>query len=283
MNAVRLVAHQFRYDTRSLRRNRQALVTTLLLPILLLVLFVSAGGEKNTFVQDGHTVKAISFFTPGLIAMAIVAAAFGNLVVDLVVQREGGVLKRRRAAPVPAWALIAGRTATALSTATVTSFVLLAIAGNRYDLKVSSRELVTVAASLVLGVLVFSALSYAIAPTIRSAAAIQPIVQLVLLPLYLISGVFLPSSKNPGWLNDLAAALPLEHITNGLHRAFGPEHATFGLTATDLLVLAAWTIVGLAVAMRRFAWLPSSSTTGSGAGRTLGERLIRAARPDGQT
>lgn len=180
MNAVRLVAHQFRYDTRSLRRNRQALVTTLLLPVLLLVLFVSVGGEDNTFVQDGHTVKAISFFTPGLIAMAIVAAAFGNLVVDLVVQREGGVLKRRRAAPVPAWALIAGRTATALSTATVTSFVLLAIAGNRYDLKVSSRELVTVAASLVLGVLVFSALSYAIAPTIRSAAAIQPIVQLVL-------------------------------------------------------------------------------------------------------
>ena len=103
------------------------------------------------------------------------------------------------------------------------------------------------------------------------------------MPLYLISGVFLPSSKNPGWLNDLAAALPLEHITNGLHRAFGPEHATFGLTATDLLVLAAWTIVGLAVAMRRFAWLPSSSTTASGAGRTLGERLIRAARPDGQT
>lgn len=280
MSAVRLVAHQFRYDMRSFRRNRQALVTTLLLPILLLILFVSAGGKDSTYVQDGHTVKAISFFAPGLIAMAIVAAAFGNLIVDLVVQREAGILKRRRATPVPAWALIAGRTATALATAAITSFVLLTIAGNRYDLTISRRELVTIAASVVLGVVVFSALSYAIAPTIRSASAIQPIVQLVLLPLYLISNVFLPDSKNPAWLNDLAAALPLEHITNGLHRAFGPEHATFGMTTTDILVVGAWTIVALAVALRRFAWLPGSGAPDAAAG-TLVHRIVRAVRPDG--
>jgi ABC-2 type transport system permease protein len=280
MTSIRLVAHQFRYDLRSLRRNRQAVVTTLLLPLLLLVLFVSVGGHDSTVVQDGRSVKAIVFFAPGLIAMAIVAAAFANLLVDLVVQRESGVLKRWRATPVPAWVLIAGRTATALAVAAMTSFVLLAVAGNRYDLRVTARELVTVAACIVAGTITFSALSYAVAPSVRSSSAIQPIVQLVLLPLYLISGVFLPDSKNASWLNDLGVALPLEHVTHGLHRAFGPEQASFGLTATDALVLAAWTIGALAIALTRFAWLPHDRSADSSGRATLVRRLVRATRAD---
>lgn len=279
MSAARLIAHQFRYDLRSVRRNRQALVTTIGLPVLLLVLFVGVGGQHDVFVQDGHRVNAVSFFTPGLIAMGVVASAFGILLADLVLQRETGVLKRRRATPVPAWALIAGRTLTALATTAMTSFVLLAIAGNRYDLKITTRELVAVAVCVVFGTVALSALSYAIAPNIRSAGAIQPIVQLVLLPVYLISGVFLPDSKNAGWLNDLAEALPVEHIAHGLHRAFGPEHARFGLTGVDVLILSVWTVAALVVAVRRFAWLPSDrrdDVTGSLAARAL--RAVRSVR-----
>ena len=70
MSAVRLVAHQFRYDMRSFRRNRQALVTTLLLPILLLILFVSAGGKDSTWqvlkcLELGLKPLAVTWRPPG--------------------------------------------------------------------------------------------------------------------------------------------------------------------------------------------------------------------------
>ena len=52
-------------------------------------------------VEGGRHIKVAVFYVPGLIALGVVSASFANLVVDLVTQREAGVLKRRRATPVP--------------------------------------------------------------------------------------------------------------------------------------------------------------------------------------
>ena len=54
-------------------------------------------------------MKLSTYYVPGLIAFAIMAASFVKLVITIVAQREAGVLKRRRARPVPAWVLIAGQ------------------------------------------------------------------------------------------------------------------------------------------------------------------------------
>ena len=104
LDAVRLVLHQTRFDLRSFSRDKQARFTTLALPVVLLVAFVSVGGGNKTFVQDGQTIKTAVFFVPGLIALAVISASFSNLLTDLVAQRDSGVLKRRRATPVPAFA-----------------------------------------------------------------------------------------------------------------------------------------------------------------------------------
>ena len=64
---------------------------------------------------------------PGIITLGIIAAAFVNLVISVTAQRESGVLKRRRATPVPAAAIIAGRALTAVVVALGITAVLLAI------------------------------------------------------------------------------------------------------------------------------------------------------------
>ena len=257
--AARLILHQTRFDLRSFRRDKQARFTTLALPVVLLVAFVSVGGGNKTFVQDGQTITTAVFFVPGLIALAVISASFSNLLTDLVAQRDSGVLKRRRATPVPAFALIGGRTLTAAAISLVTATLLLLAGGNVYDITIPNHALPAVALMIILGSVTFSALAYALAPSIRSSSAIQPVITLVLLPLYAISGVLLPNSKNPAWLNHIASALPLQHLAHGLHHAFDPTTHGLGISPIDLAVLAAWALAALALATRRFTWLPRTN------------------------
>ena len=105
-----------------------------------------------------------------------------------------------------------------------------------------------VAITILFGSVTFSALAYALAPSIRSSTAIQPIIQLILLPLYAISGVLLPNSKNPDWLNEVASVLPLQHLAHGLHHAFDPTTHGIGLSIVDLAVLSAWSVAALVLA-----------------------------------
>ena len=253
---ARLVLHQTRFDLRSFSRDKQARFTTLALPIVLLVAFVSIGGGNKTFVQDGHTITTAVFFVPGLIALAVISSSFSNLLNDLVAQRDSGILKRRRATPVPAYALIGGRTLTATTISLATAALLLLAGGNIYNVAIPNHALPAVAITIVLSSITFSALAYALAPSIHSSSAIQPVIQLILLPLYAISGVLLPNSKNPDWLNQIASTLPLQHLAHALHHAFDPTTHGLGISPTDLAILAAWALAALTLAATRFTWLP---------------------------
>jgi ABC-2 type transport system permease protein len=255
-SALSLIIHQCRYELQAFRRDRQAGVTTVVMPLILLVAFVSLAGHHSTVVQDGHKISVAQFYVPGLIAFAVVASSFASLLVDLVALRQSGILKRRRATPVPAWALIGGRTLSCIVVVLGTSAALLFLGRNNYNVHIASAALPAVLLTIVLGTAAFCCFAYAIVPFIRNVGATQPIIQLVLLPLYIISGVLLADSKNPEVLRHIARAFPLEHIANGLHRAFSLTSPGIGMTATDLAVLAAWVAVGLAVAIQRFQWLP---------------------------
>jgi ABC-2 type transport system permease protein len=161
---------------------------------------------------------------------------------------------------VPAWALIGGRALTAAAVSLATALLLLVAGANIYDIGIPAHALPGVAATIVLGSAAFACFSYALVPSIRSSGAIQPIIQLILFPLYAMSGVLLPDSKNPDWLRHLASVLPLEHVAHGLHHAFDPGSG-LGLSAIDVLVLLGWAGAAIVVALRRFRWLPVAASS----------------------
>ena len=73
-------------------------------------------GHLQRRLRQRHVVgpgpmKASAYYVPGIAALGVIAASFVNLVISITAQREGGILKRRRATPVPARVLVAGRTA----------------------------------------------------------------------------------------------------------------------------------------------------------------------------
>jgi ABC-2 type transport system permease protein len=83
--------------------------------------------------------------------------------------------------------------------------------------------------------------------------------QAVMLPLYFISGVFIPNVNLPGWLRHVAKVFPVEHLADGLHHAYDPAAHGIGIVWSDVGVLLLWAVVGLGVALRRFTWAPAAN------------------------
>lgn len=255
-----LVLHQARYDLLAFLRNSQARFFTLILPILFLVILVSVFGNHRVG-PNGTGVKASTYYVPGISAMAVIAGSFVNLVISITAQRESGVLKRRRSTPVPAWVLIAGRTLTAIVVSLVVTVVVLLIGRFGYGVKLPTSTIPGVVVTAVVGAITFCCLAYALTTAIHSADAAQPMVQAIMLPLYFISGVFIPNVNLPGWLRHVADVFPVQHLADGLHNAFDPATHGAGIVWTDLGVLILWAVAGLAIALARFSWTPAAATT----------------------
>ena len=80
-----------------------------------------------------------------------------------------------------------------------------------------------------------------------------------MLPLYFISGVFIPKSQLSSTLKDIAAVFPVSHLNNTLFKAFDPSTTGAGIAGHDLLILAIWGAGGLLVALWRFSWFPRAA------------------------
>ena len=118
---VALLAHQAYYDLKISLRNPRARFMGFLFPLILLVILNGVFGNGHTRV-DGQRVTLEVFYVPGILAMSIVVNAYAGLVISISALRENGVLKRRRAAPVPAAALIAGQAVATLVSTAIAAF-----------------------------------------------------------------------------------------------------------------------------------------------------------------
>jgi ABC-2 type transport system permease protein len=254
---IRMALHQAAYDLRAFLRNRQSQFFTLALPVLFLVIFASLfGGGGHTVEVEGGRIGTSVYYVPGIITLGIIAASFGNLVASVTAQRERGVLKRRRATPVPASAIIAGRALTAIVIAVVMAALLLGIGWGAYSAHVPGRTALALAVTVIVGAASFCCLGYALTSLVHNEDAALPSTQAILLPLYFISGVFVTVTILPRWLADVGNVFPVRHLANALLVAYNPHTIGLGFAGQDLLIVAAWGIAGLLIALRKFSWLP---------------------------
>ena len=251
-----LVLHQARFDLRGFIRNKQARFFTLALPLIFLVIFTGVFG--NSVVGPGNT-KLSAYYVPGISAMAVIAASFINLVISITVLREEGILKRRRATPVPAWVLVAGRTLMAMAVAATSVVILLLVGRFAFGVHLPARAIPGFALTAVVGVVTFCGLGYAFSTAIANEDAAQPMVQAVMLPLYFISGIFIAPTQLPSWLRNVAKVFPVEHLAHGLQHGFLAPTG-IGIVWSDLGAMGIWAAIGIAVALRRFSWLTKAAT-----------------------
>jgi ABC-2 type transport system permease protein len=255
---IRLVAHQLRYDLLVLWRDPRSRFFTLILPVIFLVLLTSLFGNHTHFV-NGHAIKNSTYYVPGISTLGIISVSFVNLVITITGQRESGVLKRRRSTPVPAWVLIMSRVLTSVIVSILLVAVIVVIGRILYGVHLPGATLPAFVLGVVIGAASFCCMAFAASAFIRNEDAAQPVIQAITLPLYFISGVFVPTSQLSPTLQHIADVFPVAHLNKALFKAFDPATTGTGIAGTDLLIVVAWGVAGLVIALWRFSWSPRSA------------------------
>jgi ABC-2 type transport system permease protein len=244
----RLFVHQLRAEQLVFWRSREAAFFIFLFPLLLFLLLGSVYSGKI------YGVPAAQALLAGLIGYGCANTAFAGLAIQLVVRRENAILKRLRGTPLPASTYVA-----AMLVSTLFVFVLQVIAlflmGKVLYSTPFPTQWASLAATIVLGAAVFAALGVAVASFIHSAEGSSAVVNFIVLPMAFLSGSFGATRHYPPFLRAIADVLPLKYLIDLVNAIYLRDKA-FWTEPTAILVLLAWGIGGLVVAVLKFRWEP---------------------------
>lgn len=254
MTGIALTLHQFRYDQKVFWRNPASVFFTVMFPVMFLVLLGVIVNGQTIHSQGG--IDATTYFVPAVITLAVVSATMVNLAMSLTILREGGVLKRLRGTPLPSWVFITGRIGNALVTALLMFVLVTALGHVLFGVPVPWSRLLPLVITLAVGSASFCALGVALTTIIPSRDAAPAITNLVVFPLYFLSGVFIPESEIPSGALHVADVFPIRHLFDSLLAGFDPATGSAGFELAQILVVAAWGLLGFVVALRRFRWEP---------------------------
>jgi ABC-2 type transport system permease protein len=253
VTGLALARHQFRFEQKTFWRNPAAVFFTVLLPVIFLLIFATIFGNDEI---EELGVKTTTYYVPAIITLAVVSAAMQSLAISLTVDRENGILKRTRGTPLPSSVFIAGRIGNSIVVSVLSLAVLALIGLILYGVDIPWERLPAVLVTLAVGAASFCCLGIALTAAIPSEDAAPPITNVSLLPLYFLSGVFIPESEIPEGVLDFADLFPIRHFFEAFFTAWSPHTTGAGFEWADLAVVAAWGVAGLLIALRTFRWEP---------------------------
>lgn len=274
---VRLLAAQVRYQLRMLIRSPMASFSTLVIPLM--VLLAISLLYEGTRLSDRGNIRYVQFFTPAMVAFAVVNACYMGVISSTLLARDEGILKRIRSTPLPPSIYMAGRLVAAGLVAAVSAIVVVAVGAGVYGFEVIWSALPSVLLTLVLAMFCFCALGFAVTVLVPRADSALPVAWGTILPLCFISDVFQPIDHAPAWLRTIASVFPLRPFADDLESAFNPVIGTHALQWGHLAVLGGWGVAASVFALLMFRWEPGGDhQRGSGTARPA--RLRTAAARD---
>jgi ABC-2 type transport system permease protein len=243
-----LVAWQVRYEQRSYWRNRGRGLFTFIFPLTFLVIFASL--NKGVRLHKLGGLPYNDFFVPGILAYGIIGTTYVNMAIGTAVLRDQGILKRMQGTPLPRWAYIAARIGSTVLIVGAITLVTLALGAFAYGVDLRAATLPGLIVTLVLGTAAFTTLGIGITRFIANAEVAPVIVNLTVLPLTFISGVWFPVIGMPKALVDIAKIFPIRPLADGLQYAFNPHTAGPGFNGADIRSLAVWAALGVFLMFR---------------------------------
>ncbi len=254
MNGPALALHQFRFDQKTFWRNPASVFFTVALPLIFLLIFATIFGNET--IDELGGIKTTTYYVPAIVTLGVVSATLQSLAVNLTVDRENGILKRGRGTPLPAWAFFAGRVGNSIVVSILLLVAVTAIGRLVYGVEVPWERLPAVLVTLAVGAASFCCLGVALTAAIPSEDAAAPIANMAVLPLYFLSGVFIPETEIPDGVLAFADLFPIRHFFEAFFAAFDPTTVGAGFEWVNLAIVAAWGALGLALALRWFRWTP---------------------------
>lgn len=247
-----LAAHQLRYEQLLFWRNPQAAFFTFAFPLVFFFIFASTFGNSN-LGGDLGSVHAVNYYVGSILGYGVASATFVNLAIALAIRRERGTLKALRGTPLPASSMIGAVIANAFVVALIEVAIILAVGTLGYGARIQPHRELALVVAIVVAIPSYAGLGVLVASVIRNAEAAPAIVNLPYVFLTFISGTYFVVH---GALAKIADAFPLRPFIQACFRCFDPRVHSSSPDWKHLAVVAAWGVVGAALAVRTFRWEP---------------------------
>ena len=263
LRAVRIV---WRRELIRFRSDRLRIVTSLVQPLLFL--FVLGSGLQQLASANLHGVELKTFIYPGILCIAVVFTAMFSAA-SVVWDREFGFLREMMVAPVRRSSLVIGK---CLGGATVASFqgVILLCLAWAVDVPYSVTLVLGIFALQLLLAFTITAFGVMVAARITQMQSFMGLMQMVVMPMFFISGAMFPVAGLPGWLAFLNRIDPLTYAVDPMRRivfnhldiseqaraTLDPGVTWWGWrvpTALEVAIVAAMGLVMLAIAIWEFS------------------------------
>ncbi|GHF61929.1 ABC transporter permease [Streptomyces griseosporeus] len=226
-------------------RSRFAMLFGALMPLLYLLFF----GPLLTGLPLGGQGSSWQVLVPGLLLqLGLFGALFAGFMV--ILENGAGVVERMRVTPVSRLALLLGRV---LRDATVFVFqaVLVVLVALVMGLRAPVPGVLIGFGFVALLTVSLASLSYAVAMKVRTPQEFGPLVNAVSLPSMLLSGLMLPMSLAPAWLDVLSHFVPFRYLVDAMRDAYLGEYATAHMLY-GALVAVGFTALAVTVGTRVF-------------------------------
>ena len=196
--------------------------------------------------------RYIDFVVPGLLGMTIMGGGIWGLGFSIVDQRRKNLLKRLVATPMSRAEYLMSYLVSRLVLLTIEAGVLLLFATLFFGVPMRGSVL-SVAAITIVSAFAFGGLGLLIASRSKTIEGVSGLMNLTMLPMWVLSGVFFSSENFPRTVQPIIKALPLTATNDALRASMLRGVALPGLWP-QLAILVAWMIVCFVVALRIFRW-----------------------------
>jgi len=254
MSSIRLVLHEFKFTQKVFWRNPASVFFTAMLPVIFLLIFATIFG--NDKIETLDNLPTTTYYVPAIVTLAVVSATMVSLATNLTIAREAGLLKRGRGTPLPSWVFIAGRVGNAIVISVLMVVVVTLIGRILYGAPIPWERLPAVITTLFIGAASFCCLGIAMTALIPSREAAPAVTNLITLPLYFLSGIFIPENEIPDGVLHFAGLFPIRNFFEAFFAAYNPNTIGSGFEWGDLAVVAIWGLAGLLLSIRFFRWTP---------------------------
>jgi ABC-2 type transport system permease protein len=275
-STVGLLGRQVGYQLKLLARSPMAAFATIVIPLMVLLAVNLL--YSGTYLDTRGGIAYAQFFTPAMVAFAVVNACYMSVISSTTLARDQGILKRIRSTPLPPWVYMAGRIISSGLVATVGAVVVVAVGAGVYHFQVIWSGVPSALLTLAVAMFCFCSLGLAVTVLVPSADAAVPIAWGTMLPLCFISDVFQPIDNAPQWLRAIASAFPLRPFADDLESAFNPITGSGAIHPAHLELIAVWGVGAAAFALFAFRWEPGrthSADRGSRQSATFATERVR--------
>jgi ABC-type multidrug transport system permease subunit len=217
----------------------------------------TAAGQREAVHAENQLVhetgaRYIDFVVPGLLGMNLMGSAMWGLGFSIVEARQKKLLKRMVASPMPRWQYLASFLLSRLAMLVIEVAAFLGFARLAFGVPFRG-SLWELGLLCVLTSLAFSALGLLVASRAKTMEAVSGLMNLVMLPMWILSGVFFSASRFPAVIQPVVRALPLTAAIDAV-RGNMLQGMNLGQMAAPVGILLAWFVVPFAVSLRIFRW-----------------------------